>query len=163
MSPKHFTVATTALFSASMQTHCALVICNWMSDCSFTQHILNIHQSGYNGWCYVKLLLSWCKFWHAPVGDWEEEVCTSLQCHFIRNHMCRVHVYLAVICHLYFWQNDWALLCGNAGMGLILKWVSTENWPWRRKFSHRCAGTWTQDLLIMSLSLYHWAIPAPTF
>ena len=31
--------------------------------------------------------------------------CTSLQFHFIRNHICRVHVCLAVICHLHFWRN----------------------------------------------------------
>ena len=32
--------------------------------------------------------------------------CTSLQCHFIRNHLSRVHVFLAVTCHLLFWPND---------------------------------------------------------
>ena len=31
--------------------------------------------------------------------------CTSLQCHFIRSHIGRVHVFLAVTCHLHFWQN----------------------------------------------------------
>ena len=42
----------------------------WRSDCSFTvtQCVLNVHWSGYsavylfNGWCYVKLLPSWCMF-----------------------------------------------------------------------------------------------------
>ena len=31
--------------------------------------------------------------------------------------------------------------------------VSTESWPWRRKFSSTPAGFWTHDLLIMSLML----------
>ena len=31
--------------------------------------------------------------------------CTSLQCHFIQSHIDRVHVCLAVTCHLHFWQN----------------------------------------------------------
>ena len=49
------------------------------------------------------------------------------------------HVYLAVTCHLHFWQNDW---------GLLHAIVVTRGWnryrksqhrklPWRTKFSHR--------------------------
>ena len=39
-----------------------------MNDHSFTQHVLNIHQSGYSavwllhGWCHMELLPSWYKF-----------------------------------------------------------------------------------------------------
>ena len=68
MSPKHFTVVTIALFSASEQTQCALVVCHLKSVTHLTQHILNIHRSGDNavwllhGQCYVKLLLSQCIF-----------------------------------------------------------------------------------------------------
>ena len=68
MSPKHFTVVTIALFSASEQTQCALVVCHLKSVTHLTQHILNIHRSGDNavwllhGQCYVKLLLSLCTF-----------------------------------------------------------------------------------------------------
>ena len=32
--------------------------------------------------------------------------CTSLQCHFMQNHISRAHMCLAVTCHLHFWQND---------------------------------------------------------
>ena len=42
MSPKHFTMATRALFSAYKQTHCTVVICILLSDCSFTY----THESG---------------------------------------------------------------------------------------------------------------------
>ena len=31
---------------------------------------------------------------------------TSLQCHFISSHIRRVHVCLAVTCHMHFWHND---------------------------------------------------------
>ena len=41
MSPKRFTVATTALFAASKQTHCALVVCDWVSDCTSHSTFLN--------------------------------------------------------------------------------------------------------------------------
>ena len=30
--------------------------------------------------------------------------CTSLQCHFIRCYIRRMHVCLAVTCHMYFWD-----------------------------------------------------------
>ena len=40
----------------------------WLNDCSFTQHVLKIHQSGYSAfkllhsWCHVKLLPPPCTF-----------------------------------------------------------------------------------------------------
>ena len=52
----------------------------------------------------------------------------------------RMHVCLAVTCHLLFWQNDRDLLRVTAvtrgGTDTKIR-VSTENWPWRRKFSRR--------------------------
>ena len=50
---------------------------------------------------------------------------------------------LAVTCHLRFWQNDWDLLRATAatlvtGVEQIPKWVRTESWPQRRKFSCCC-------------------------
>ena len=41
--------------------------------------------------------------------------CTSLQCHFIQNHIGRVQVCLAVTCLLHFRQNDRDLLCATGG------------------------------------------------
>ena len=47
----------------------------------------------------MKLLPSRLTFYvHRP--------CTSLQCHFMQNHIHRAHVCLVVTCHLHFWQND---------------------------------------------------------
>ena len=42
MNPKGLMMATLVLFSASEGTHCTLVVCERMSDCSCTQRILNI-------------------------------------------------------------------------------------------------------------------------
>ena len=62
----------------------------------------------------MKLLLSQHKFWVHTI-----QLCTSLRCHFIWSHNCRMHVCLAVTCQLHFWQNDWDLLCATA-----------ETWGW---------------------------------
>ena len=83
---------------------------------------------------------------HAPV-----------QCHFIQSHICRVHVCLAVTCHLHFWQNDRDLLHATA---------VTRGWNrYRNKSQHRkltlekkillqpLQGLEPGDLLIMSLAL----------
>ena len=56
--------------------------------------------------------------------------CTTLQCHFsVRSHISRVHVYLAVTCHLHFWQNDRDRLRATA---------VTRGWnAYRNKSRHR--------------------------
>ena len=61
----------------------------------------------YAGWCHVKLLPS-----SAHV------LCTTAQIHFIRSHIRRVHVCLAVSCHLPFWAEcpgSFTFYCGNTG------------------------------------------------
>ena len=69
MNPKHFTVPSVALFSASQQSQCAAVGCNseWVTvvlHCTF----FNTHWSDVlnylvvNGWYHIKLLPSWCMF-----------------------------------------------------------------------------------------------------
>ena len=134
----------------------------WLSvrDCSFTQGVLNIHQSGYStvwlfyGWCHVKL--SQCRFCvhHATMHQFTVS--------FIWSCICKIHVCLALTCHLHFWQNDWDLLHATevtrSGTDTEIRVSSREENP--PAFP---AGTRTRDLLIMSLSLYHWAIPAPQF
>ena len=65
ISPKRITMANTALSSLRL---CSSHMRLWMNDHSFTQHVLNIHQSGYSavwllhGWCHMELLPSWYKF-----------------------------------------------------------------------------------------------------
>ena len=38
------------------------------------------------------------------------------------------------------WPGYFMCYCSNTGVEWILKWASTENWPWRRKFS--CRSCW---------------------
>ena len=80
---------------------------------------LCLHSVLMAGWCHMKLLLSWhilcTPYNHAP-------------CHFMQSHLHTVHMYSAVTCHLYFWQNDWDVLHGD-GMDTEIS-VSTESWPW---------------------------------
>ena len=78
------------LFSAVKKTHCALVVCDWMGDCSVVaQCISNVHWSGnstvwlLHGWCHLKLLLCQCSMYTI-------KPCTSLQCHFIWGHTCGI-------------------------------------------------------------------------
>ena len=67
-------------------------------------------------------------------------VYTIQPCHFIQSHIRKVYACLAVTCHLHFWQNDRDLLRATAvtrgGTDPEIR-VSTENRPWRRKFSRR--------------------------
>ena len=104
-----------------------------MSDCSFTQHILNIHQSGCNAgellhdWCHVKLLLSQHKFFvhHTTIHLFMVSL-------YLKSNMNRVHVCLAVTCHLRFWQNDQTLLHATA---VTQEWIGYQNKIHHRKLT----------------------------
>ena len=88
---------------------------------------LNIHRSGvlkrWHGWRHMKC----CRFGASSV--YTSQPCTRSQCHFIQSHIGRVYAYLAVTCHLHFWQNDQDLLCATA---------VTRGWNgYRNKSQHR--------------------------
>ena len=88
--------------------------------------------------CYVVGATCNCCRLHAH-SVYTIQPCTSLQCHFIQSHICRVHVHLAVTFHLLFWQNNQDLLPATAatrGWNDTEIRVSTESVPWRRTFSH---------------------------
>ena len=59
----------------------------------------------WHGWCHMKLLPSrrvlCTPYNHAP-------------CQFMQSHIRNVHAWLAVTCHLHFWQNDRDLLRATA-------------------------------------------------
>ena len=57
---------------------------------------------------------------------------TSLQCRFIQNHIGKVHVCLAITCHLHFWQNGRDLLCTTAvsRLGVRMEVVGNEGGGW---------------------------------
>ena len=88
-----------------------------MSDCSFTRHLLNIHQSGHNavwllyGWCHIKLLLSQHKFCvhHSTMHQFIVSLYLKPQ---------RMHVCLALTrppACLAEWLQSFMCYCSNMG------------------------------------------------
>ena len=80
----------------------------------------------------------------------------TMSCHFMQSHIRTVHACLTVTCHPHFWQNYWDLLCATVvhGGGTDTETrVSTESWPWNRKFSTAPVGTPIRGLLITSPAL----------
>ena len=80
-------------------------------------------RENYQSWCKIQKQMkksasliffmaaaTWKCCCHSTGSGYTIQPCTSLQCHFIQSHICRVHVLLAVTSHLHFWQNDWDLL-----------------------------------------------------
>ena len=152
MSPKCFTMTTTALFPASKQTHCALAVCDseWVTSC--TQRIFNIHLSGHNEcWCHVKLLPSQCKFCghHRTMHQFTASF-------YSKPH--RVHVCLAVTS----WQNDWDLCSATAvtqGWNGYRNKLAQKAYPGEENFPATPAGSQNQDLSITSLLLLPLSYP----
>ena len=64
--------------------------------------------------CLVVTWLVLCETAAISVHIMWIQLCTSLQCQFIQSHSCRMHVCLAVTCHLHSWQNDQDLSCATA-------------------------------------------------
>ena len=129
ISPVHFSwqVANSVIFcfwtDPLLSSHMRL----WMSDGSFTQCILKIHQSGYSAVSllhgHMKLLPFWCMFCghHTAMHQFA--------CHFTSSRIRREHACWAVACHLHFWQNDWDLLHAT---------VVTRGWSrYKNKSQHR--------------------------
>ena len=100
----------------------------------FIARIFNIRGSGVltdrsalwllYGWCHVKC----CSLGASSV--YIIQPCTSLQCHFIQSHIGRVYVWLAITCHLHFWQNDRYLLRATA---VTREWNGYRNQSQHRK------------------------------
>ena len=110
-------------FSASKQTHCALVICGseWVT--------VALHSTCFEyppKWCVI-VLFGCCmgnttRNWYClgAYSGYTIQWCTRLQGHFIHSHLYRVHMCLAVMCHLHFCQTDWDHLCATT---LRVKWI----------------------------------------
>ena len=107
-----------ALFSALEQIHHIHVACDfeWVTASFFIVQIFNIHRSGVLtalfGCCMAGATWNCCRFGTSSV--YTIQPCTSLLCDFIQSHLGRVHVCLAVTCHLHFWRNDCDLLRATA-------------------------------------------------
>ena len=98
-----------------------------------------VYLQRWHGWCHMKLQPS------------RRVLCTPynhVSCHFMRSHIRRVYVCLAVTSHLHFWQNGGDLLRATAvtrGQNAYRN-KSTESRPWRKKYPAAPAGTRTHDL-----------------
>ena len=92
MNPKRFSLA---------------ILCDWMCDCTalymfwISTDVVTVLFD-----CYMAGVM-WNRCCLSTSSVDTVQPCTSLRCHFLWNHICRVHVCLAVTCHLHFWQNDW--------------------------------------------------------
>ena len=91
--------------------------------------------------------------------------CTSLQCYFKRSHIVRGHAYLAVTCHLHFWQNDRDLLRATT---VTLWWNGYRNKSQHRKLTleKKIFPPLLRRLEPATLRSWirrpnHWANPAP--
>ena len=107
------------IFSALEQTHCALVRdSKWVINLFITRFRISI-QVVYI--CNAVILVVACLV-PSEVADVSAHVLYTpynrapvyMQCYFVQSHMLRVHVCLALTCHLHFWQNDGDLLRASA-------------------------------------------------
>ena len=142
-----------------------VILHEWLAF--YNVFFFNIHQSG------VLTALAWLVP-HETAAISVQVLCTPynpVPCHIMQSHICKVYACLAVTCHLHFWQNDWDLLHATVvtrgGTDTEIR-VSTESWPWRRKFSSRfCGDSNLQPFNHESrFSRFYWAfgpwaIPAP--
>ena len=96
-------------FSALAQTHCAHLVILSGVTVAFHSAFWNTHRSGVLTalfGCYMACATWNCCHLGASFAN-TIQPCTSLQCHFIRSHIRRVHVCnLAVTCHQHIRQND---------------------------------------------------------
>ena len=110
----------------------------------------------WHGWCHMKLLPSQ-RVLCSP--------CNHAPCHFMQSHTRKVHVCLAVTCHLHFWQNDRDLLHPTA---------VTQGWNGYQSKSQQGKLMLEKKILLLLLQglepmafqsrvqcSNHWAIPTP--
>ena len=90
----------TVLFSTLKHTHCVCMqfyLSEQLFIARFWLSTIVVSLQHWRGWCHMKLLPSWLV------------LCTPYnhaQGHFMQSHKRKVHAWLAVTCHLHFWQND---------------------------------------------------------
>ena len=99
------------LFFTLKQAHCTFVRCD--SKWAIVAFYSMLEYSP--KWCIIfgcyMAGAMWNCFHLSVCFVYTIQTCTSLQYHFIHSHIRRVHVCLAVTCHLHFCQNDHDLLC----------------------------------------------------
>ena len=109
-----------------------VILHEWIA---FYSMFLNIHQSG------VLTALAWLVP-HEIDAVSAQVLCTLYNCAPCHFTQCHIHLGACVFsCNLppallAEWPGSFMCYCSKTGVERILKWVSTENWSWRRKFSH---------------------------
>ena len=141
-----------AVLRSLEQTHCARMRFYIQSDWLFITRFLNIHRSG------VLTALAWLVP-HETAAVSAQVLCTPYNhapCHFMQSHIRKVYAYLALTCHLHFWQNDRGLLRATA---VTRRWNGYRNKraqkvdPGEENSPTAPAGIRTCDLSIMSPAL----------
>ena len=143
-------IAYVALFSTLKQTLCLHVILReWLTFLSI----------------FLKYPLKWCTYSAGMAGaTWNcshlgaSSVYTIQPFTFMQSHIHKVYhnVYLAVTCHLHFWQNDRDLLCATV---VTWGWNGYQNKsaqkvnPGEENSPAAPAGIWTCDLSVRSPAL----------
>ena len=151
-----------ALFSASKQTCCALVVCNWMNGCRFTQCFLNL------GYSDVPTTLFSC---YIADAMWNSAILVHILCtpysHAPVHRVILFKTAWVFSCNLppvLFGRMTGVFMChcGNTEVKRIPKQESAQKVdPGEENSLTTPAGTWTNDLLVTSPVLSHWAIFAP--
>ena len=110
MSPKCFTMATIQWYSLSLHSsHMQL----WMSNCSFTQHVLEYPPK----WLQRCLVVIWLVS-HETADVLTQVLCTPYNhAPVCSDSIRRMHVCLAAACHPHFFT----CYCNNKGVECILK------------------------------------------
>ena len=143
----------------------APVMCDWMSDCSFTQHTLNIYQSGYSTVWYIWLVPS------ETGANSTHFLCTTYnhaKVHSVTFKATCIRRMRVFSCNLpptlmAEWPGSVMCYCGNTNRGGMDTEITAQKVDPGEENSDAPAGTWIRDLSITSPSLYqyHWAILAP--
>ena len=89
---------------------------NFSAIARFQTHTEAVYLKRWHGWCHMKPLPSRAFCVHHTTAD--------ALCHFLQSHIRKVRAYLAVTCHLHFWQNDHDLLRAPA---VIRGWNGYQN------------------------------------
>ena len=128
---------------------------------------LNVHQSDVLTTlfgCYMAgAMWSYCCL--SAHSVYTIQPCTSLQCHFIPSHLHRVHVCLAVTCHLHFWHNDrdfFMCYCSDTRWNGYLNESQHRKLNLEKIFSHH--SYWDLNPWLFnheSSTVNYWAIHAP--
>ena len=105
----------------SLRSH--VILHEWTA---FYSEILNNHQSG------VLTMLTWLVPHETAAISAHSVYTIQVPYHFMQSHICKVHAYLAVTCHLHIWQNDWGLLRATA---VTQGWNGYQNKSQHRKLT----------------------------